>query len=311
MTHKPPAYGSSIALVVTLGGKPQIATFALDALLAMGVPVARVYVLHLSAADPRVKAALDSLTNEFRTHATYQRAGLTLESRPVRPVRNIASDGIHPVLGSPIEQVDDAQAADAIWMTTQTLIAALKSEGCAVHLCLTGGPRLMALQALSAASLMLGGGDECWHVFTPLDVREEAGDGAVLHAPDRGIRLVRVPLLPLGGLAPTLRSMAFAKPEDVIAAGERRLSAEHEKRCGRVWERLTPKQREVLRVFAKGATSHAEALKILSMSGSTLSTHISAILALVRDVWEEPSDLKLNHHHLRERFGGLPESFWR
>lgn len=299
---------SPIALVCTLGGKPQVATFALDALIAQGVAVSRLHVLHLSAADRRIKASVDSLRAEVRI--AYSARGITFESNPIQPVRTLASDGVHPVFGAAIERIDDPAAPDAIWMTAQALIKRLKNEGFVTHLCVTGGPRLVALQTLSAASLMLGVGDECWHLYTPPGLREEAGEGAILHAPAGQTRLVRVPLLPLGALAPGLRTMAFASPADVIAAGERRLSQEQIRRCEAVKATLTAREWDVLKVFAISARTHAEAAKILRLSESTLRTHMKKLLAVCREEWGDAPEAKLNHHVLRERFGDLPPAFW-
>ncbi|MEO6061821.1 MAG: CRISPR-associated ring nuclease [Thermoflexales bacterium] len=299
---------SPVALISTIGGKPQVATFALDALLAAGVRVSRLHVVHLSAANVRVKRAIDTLRKDIATH--YGKAGISFESHPVKPVRSVAAPSGYPVYGPPIERIDDPAAADAIWMTVHGLIARLKGDGCAAHVCVTGGPRLIGLQTLSAASLMLGGGDECWHIYTPDDLREKAGEGAILHAPAGQVRLVRVPLLPLGGLAPILRRLAFATPQDVISAGQRQLSDEHKFRCRRVLAGLTAREQDALRAFAEGARTNAEAAKKLGVRISTLSTYTSKIYDLCREAWGEDPQARLTHHDLRERFAGLPAEEW-
>lgn len=299
---------SPIALISTIGGKPQVATFALDALLGMGVRVARLHVVHLSGIDVRVKRSIDLLRAEIASR--YRSQAIAFESHPVKPVRTTAPGTAYPVFGSPIERIDDPAAADAIWMTVHGLIARLKGDGCSVHVCVTGGPRLIGLQTLSVASLMLGGGDECWHLYTPEDLREKAGDGGFLHAPAGQVRLVRVPLLPLGYLVPALRQMAFAKPQDVIAAGQRQLSDEHIARCRRVLGGLAPRERDALRAFAEGARTNAEAARTLGVKISTLSTYTSKIYDLCRAEWDEAPNAALSHQDLRERFGELPEEAW-
>ena len=45
---------NELALVCSIGGKPQVATFALDVLLRQGANVKRLHVIHLSTDDPRV-----------------------------------------------------------------------------------------------------------------------------------------------------------------------------------------------------------------------------------------------------------------
>lgn len=43
-------------LIATLGGQPQIVTFALDTLLQQGEPVTQVYLLHLTPPQPPLAA---------------------------------------------------------------------------------------------------------------------------------------------------------------------------------------------------------------------------------------------------------------
>ena len=58
-------------MIATLGGKPELVTLALDALLAAGEAVDEVIVLHPSAAMPRIRAALQTLQGEF-AHRRYR-----------------------------------------------------------------------------------------------------------------------------------------------------------------------------------------------------------------------------------------------
>ncbi len=52
-------------LIATLGGQPQVVTFALDALLARGEEINDVYLLHPSLANPRTRQAWQRLQAEF------------------------------------------------------------------------------------------------------------------------------------------------------------------------------------------------------------------------------------------------------
>ncbi|RME97590.1 MAG: histidine kinase, partial [Chloroflexi bacterium] len=63
-------------LICTLGGQPQIVTFALDWLLRHGSHIRDVYAIHLSPADPRISHALKCLSAEF--------AGNRYRERPCR-----------------------------------------------------------------------------------------------------------------------------------------------------------------------------------------------------------------------------------
>jgi CRISPR-associated protein Csx14 len=46
MTTDQPA--AAATLIATIGGQPQVVTFALDALLAQGEEIAEVYIVHLT-----------------------------------------------------------------------------------------------------------------------------------------------------------------------------------------------------------------------------------------------------------------------
>jgi CRISPR-associated protein Csx14 len=299
---------SPAAMVATLGGKPQVVTFALDALLHQGTPIERVCVVHLSSNDPRIRRSLGLLKQDLiarlGAHAPL------FESIPIRAEPPITPGGTYAATqGRPIEQIHEPAAPDAIWMTMHRLIATLKAEGYRIELCLTGGPRLISLQALSAAALLLTGQDHCWHLYTPEDLRAQAGEGKIMHAaPGSGVRLVSVPLLPMGLFVPGLRQAAFMAPEQFMAAATQRLNSADAQRCHAVICQLTPRQREVLRAFAQGARSAADVGRQLSIGVSTVRTHLGAILGECRNAWELPAGEKLDFHFLREHFGPLDDS---
>jgi hypothetical protein len=58
---------SSPIFIATLGGKAQVVTFGLDYLLAQGVPIGEVIVLHLAPPDSthRLHRALTQVQREF------------------------------------------------------------------------------------------------------------------------------------------------------------------------------------------------------------------------------------------------------
>ncbi|NOZ29565.1 MAG: histidine kinase [Chloroflexi bacterium] len=289
--------GSDMAstLIATLGGQPQVVTFALDALLARGEPVREVIVVHLSADDDRLRRSLARLSEEF--------AGERYRGRPCRyrlvPVR---TDGRR------LEDIQSEVDADAAWRAMHDLIAGLKSMSeRPIHLCIAGGRRILALVALSAAMVHFGHQDQVWHIYTPPAFLERARDGAIMHArPEDGVRLVRVPMLPWGAQFPALRELAQMRGQ--VSAWMSDL-AKDRSRCERVWQELTAREREVLRAFADGL-SPVQVAERLVISLSTVNTHKTRILAICRQVWELSSDERLTYHFLREHFRhfvqGLP-----
>ena len=273
-------------LIATIGGQPQVVTFALDALLARGELVREVIVVHLSADDDRLRRSLARLNEEF--------AGERYMGRPCRyrlvPVR---------VDGRRLEDIRSEVDADAAWRAMHDLIAGLKSmSDRPIHLCIAGGRRILALVALSAAMVHFGHQDQVWHIYTPPAFLERARDGAIMHArPEDGVRLVRVPMMPWGAQFPALRELAQARDIGRLFS---ELQVDRS-RCEAVWRALTERERDVLRAFADGL-SPQEVAKHLVISLSTVNTHKTRILAACREVWGLDPQERLTYHFLREHF---------
>ncbi|HDN80422.1 MAG TPA: histidine kinase, partial [Chloroflexi bacterium] len=107
--------GHGSILMATLGGQPQVVTFALDTLLEQGEDIREVYVIHLSPANPRIRRSLHKLSSEF-SDDTYR--GRKMRFRPI-PVR----------LGA--EVVPDIRSevgANAAWQTVYNLLTELKKQ---------------------------------------------------------------------------------------------------------------------------------------------------------------------------------------
>lgn len=271
-------------LVATMGGQPQVVTFALDALLARGEVVREVIVLHLSADDDRLRRALAILHAEFAGDR-YRGEPCRLQPLPVR------ADGRR------VEDIRSEREADAVWRAVHELIAELKNiNERPLHLCIAGGRRLLALVALSAAMVHFGHQDQVWHLYTPPAFLERARDGAILHArPEDGVRLVKVPFLPWGAQFPILRALAQGRvAAPTIEPGEN-------ERCQQVWDALSGREREVLRAFAEGLTPQ-EAAEKLVVTLSTLNTHKTRILAACRNAWGLTEDKRIDYRFVREHF---------
>lgn len=267
-----------------MGGQAQVVTFALDALLDMGQDIATVLVLHFSSADPRVQRALAQLSAEF-SGGQYRGCPLALRRLMLQ-----AND-------RPLAAIRTAQESEAVWQTARDLLAELKRAGQTLHVCLAGGPRLLALTLTSAALLHCDHNDRLWHLYTPREFLERARDGAILHAPpEAGVRLVPVPLVPWGAYFPALRALAQPAPS---RAPFRPADAAC---CAAVWSRLTGRQRETLRVLAEGL-SPQEAAERLCITLKTLDTHKSEIFAECRVAWGLPANARLTYHFLRDMFG--------
>jgi len=141
--------GSQTILVATLGGQPQVVTFALDALLAQGEVVQAVDVLHPAPIEARLQRSLDCL-KQVVVQQWYAGQSCTLQSFALaRSGRSL---------------VAMRDAAVATLQTTHHLLASLKNEGHKRHLCIAGGRRLMGLWVTSAVMLLRA---RCSAAFLP------------------------------------------------------------------------------------------------------------------------------------------------
>ncbi|OQA95043.1 MAG: CRISPR-associated protein (Cas_NE0113) [Chloroflexi bacterium ADurb.Bin222] len=274
--------------VVTLGGQAQVVTLALDALLAAGATFDTVLILHLDPQQPRVARALAQLRAEFASTGAQP----AYRGRPLRYETRVLH--LHD---SPLDAIHDGREAEAVWTQARDLLSELKRAGQRLHLCIAGGPRLLALTLASAAMLHCDHHDRLWHLYTPPEFLEAAREGALLHAPPEvDVRLVPVPLAPWGAYFPALRELAQATlpptpPPSSDAA-----------RCTAVWARLTERERAALATLAEGALPQ-EAAEALGITLKTLDTYKTKILAECRAAWELPEDSWLTYHFIQEKFG--------
>ncbi len=268
-------------MVATLGGQPQVVTFTLDLLLQRGYPLTEVWVLWLPGA-PRYRASLDRLREAF--------VGDVYRGRPL----HLRALGLE-LRGRPLADLRYPDEIDAAWEQMDHLFARLKTAQYTLHLSLTGGRRMLSLLALSVAMRRFTLSDHAWHIYTPDDVRAAARNGRQLHVDTERLQLIAVPLMPLGAYFPAVRELLGRSPRALPPA----LDADDLGRCQRVWERLTTREREALRVLAQTATRSAAARQ-LGVAISTLDTHKNRILAHCRREWrDQPVDV----HFLRRVFG--------
>jgi CRISPR-associated protein Csx14 len=281
----------SSTMIATMGGQPQVVTFALDGLLDREARIQEVIVIHLASQDGgRTKQALAKLAAEF--------VGDTYAGRPCRlrlsPIRHA---------GGKLEDVRDEGEANAAWLMIYKLIADLKASSRHLHVCISGGRRILALLAVSTALLHFDHNDHLWHMYTDPDFLARARNGAIMHTTqEEQVRLIEVPLAPWGAYFPPLRALAQASPQDVVAAQTSWLDERERQCCRQVVEQLTPRESDTLRAFANGQNSQ-EVAETLCVTVRTVHAHKSKVLDYCRNAWELPPDARLTYHFLREKFG--------
>jgi CRISPR-associated protein Csx14 len=273
-------------LVATLGGQPQIVTFALDALLTR-VAINEVIILHPVAHHHRIQTALGRLKAEF---ADGQYAGCPCRLRII-PLGSSTNDQW--------EEMSDDASVEAALKTILALFSELKADRHSIHACISGGRRLMALLVLSASMLHFDHRDALWHVSTPAATRERADEGALMHAaPEDGVRLVRVPLAPWGAYFSVLRD---ATVESLQRLYLQQMDSQQRDRCAQVMGQLTQRQRAVLRAFAEGLTPQQIADQLV-ITLAAVDAHKLVIFRRCRIAWGYPPGHHLNYHFLREQF---------
>lgn len=262
--------------VTTLGGQPQVVSLTIDALLAKGILIDEVVVVHLALENPRYRTAQEQLAREFQDGCYAGR---------IRYLPLLVRHGARP-----ISDLDHEDALDAALATFDALFADLRRQQAVIHLCLSGGRRLLGHLAVAVAQQHFGYTDCLWHLFSPDDVRERTHDGRHMHLADMsGVRLIRVrlPGLPAG------RAAASPMPPPLDPADFTR--------CREVNELLRGRPRDVLRAFAQGLTPQQVADQLCITLG-TVNDHKTTILQHCRNVWNLELATRIDYRWLREKF---------
>lgn len=280
MGHRPAS-----TMIATLGGQPQVVTFALDALLERGEQIVEVVVIHFAPHDPRTRQALEHLyrefPNDFYAHAR----------RPMRLRRIMLQD--HQ---GPLRDIVDEQTAELVRSQIMEILRLEKAQGRPLHLVLAGGRRILALMLFLTAIVLLDYSDHLWHLYTPRSFLEIARDGQRMHArPEDGVRLIEVPFPHWGADFPGFRQLSSLQLQQAL------LPSGDMERCRQAWQRLTPAQRRVLYWIASGERPQQVAER-LGITVKTVDSHLEAIKDVCREIWELPPGHSLSYHNLREWF---------
>lgn len=268
-------------MIATLGGQPQIVTFALDSFILHEEKPTQIIILALEARNERLKRAYNRLQEELKNHYDQE---MGIEWRVLQ---------LH---GRPLFDIRSEIEVEAASRQIHQLMARLKQDRQAIHLVVSGGRRFLALLTIAAATLHFDHTDHLWHMYTPDEVLAEAKNGNMMHAPtDSGFTLLEVPTLPLGHYFANLRGL------NTVPQSRSRLDQLEMERCRQVVDRLTERQLDVLRAFAEGLTPK-EVAKTLYISRATINSHKSVINDLCRQAWGLPDNERLSYSFLYKKF---------
>lgn len=266
---------SSHVCIATLGGQPQVITLALDRLLMEGYPISELIVVHLATgSNPRYQRAIQLLAGEFP-------ADNYVHALPDQQCRFRTA----PILDQqgPIHDLDTPEAIEATRFFLYDLLYQLRRPEQTLHLCISGGRRLMGYLLLTIAPLLLRQHDHVWQLVSSDAIREQTRDGAHLHlANTRDVRLIQLPSLHLVAL--TGRPAPPTAPNPIEIANQQ-LDALQLRRCQRVWNQLNEQHRAVLRQTIMGKPRRLVAQN-MGLSVATIDEYFTLIYASCSEVWE-------------------------
>lgn len=285
----PPGTAPNHIFIATLGGQPQIVTLALDQLLARGYPISEVIVVHLAPRSERYQAALQRVGAEF-VQETY--AGHPIRYRP-----HVIQ---HPT--GLVSELDSPEAIEAARVTLHHLLLRLRQPDTHLHLCISGGRRLLGYLALSLAPILLREQDCIWQLLSADHIREQTRDGVVMHLPNHPeVQLLRLPVMTLSQFLVVSPTQAYTPLDDLTTQARQTIDALQRQQCRQVYDALTPKQREVLKLISAG--SHPdEVARTMSVTSGTVRDHLTVIYTLCRNAWDLHPKHYLRFDWLREQF---------
>ena len=284
-------------LVATVGGQPQVITFALDELLASGVAITQLTLIYLSSPIPRLQDALQKVIAEIKG-PRYENLPLRLTLTPVSTDSGVLDD------------IRDEADAHTAWEAINQLVIDLKEAHHTLHVCISGGRRILCLLTMSAAMLHFGHQDMLWHMYTPDEWIARSREGAMMHLPsDSGFKLIQVPMMPWGSYFPVLKQLTrpVTQGSDVLATSRRLLDYGEEARKTAVLQQLTRRQKEVLAAFGQGLNPQQVADKLF-ITVKTVDSHKTVILAECRNAWALPEGEWLDYRFIGDKFESVSQT---
>jgi CRISPR-associated protein Csx14 len=257
--------GGAEALVATLGVEPQVVTITLDALLKQGRRVKEVTVVYTGA--PGVAQALAAIAGEFSS-GTYP--GITLRQTPV----------VSPT--GPVVDFRTEEDLRGLLCTLYGVVRRARQQGTIVHLCISGGRKVMGIMGMVVAQLLFGPEDHVWHLLTE---GWHPGAARRLHLPpEEKVWLVPVPVLRWGEAGTLMRTVAeLGDPAEVVAWYERLSRNARTKRQEEFIRRwLSRAEREVVQLACRGLDNGAIA-RALSKSEQTVANQLRNVYAKLRE----------------------------
>lgn len=250
---------SNTTLIATLGGKPQLITLALDALLLSGIQPQTVVVVHTRHDRPETAAALTHLRAEFSTTYTNTPLKLLELKNATGPLADVTA---------PIE-------VEVAFRSIYAEVRAAKLTDQNVHLLIAGGRRTLSVFGMAVAQMLFDDHDRLWHLASH-PALEESGN---LHAgPDEWARLIPIPVMTWGQLSPVFNLLRDV--DDPFLAAERLQARQLRERLDDlrafVLGSLSGAEQRVVELLVREGWSDVDLGQHLSLSPKTVEQHLRA-----------------------------------
>ena len=291
--EKMPFYSTSATLISTLGSEPQVVTSTIHLLLARGVPLRRVFVLHTCPSQGPIYEAVETLRLDA-AHFMYPQP-IEFHFAPV--MRQ----------SQPVVDLDTPSGVDAAFRTLYGLVRASKLEGEQVHLSIAGGRKNLTAYAVVAAQLLFDDADCLWHLYSSGEFLASKR----LH-PQMGddVRLMSIPVLLRDYISPALTLLRHI--EDPYEALEqiRRLNSERrmQRVASFVKNNLTPAEQRVVALLVRLGLADLEMAERLALSPRTIEQHLRSAYAKAAEEWELESVTRVQLISLLYPYFSLPGS---
>jgi CRISPR-associated Csx14 family protein len=262
---------SPAVLIATLGTEPQVVTAALDLLLAQGVVISRVQVLHSVAPGTPIARAVETLQEVF--HGRDYTPPVPLDLQP-------ASAG-----DQPLADVETPQASTAAFCCLYRLVHRAKRAGERVHLSIAGGRKNLAIYGMVTAQMLFDAQDCLWHLYSGGDFLASKR----LHPlPGDDVHLLPIPVLLRSYISPALTGLRDV--EDALAAVEhlRRIEVEERLAQARAFVNgsLSGAEQRPVALLVQQGLADAEIAAHLNLSPRTVEQHLRSAYGKAADHWE-------------------------
>lgn len=178
----------------------------------------------------------------------------------------------------PIADIGTQAALTATFRTFFQTALAVKNRHEALHICIAGGRKTMAVYGMMTAQLLFDEGDHLWHLLSPREMQDEKrmrlqdGDEA---------SLVQIPIIRASSLPTNVLMDEIDDPDKAVALLEGRRAAELSTFVERI---LTGRERELLRMMVLSPEkTYKQWAAAMGVTNNTLKKHVEAVYGKTAD----------------------------